>query len=118
MKEKSNSVIGFKEVVKSKPFLVPPPPISVTDSRFKTLHRPINTPAPGHYNPKYQSIYKVSNQRVMTSHADRFISKEVFQTWLNKPPMLSDIDVSTTVGKSRLGTASTMHRRIKTAFTS
>jgi hypothetical protein len=64
LKEKSNSVIGFKEnAVKSvqRPFMVPPPPISVTDSRFKTLHRPINTPAPGHYNPRYQSIYKVSN---------------------------------------------------------
>lgn len=121
MKEKSSSVVGLKDAVKildHRPFITPQPPLSLGDGRFKSFTRSVNTPAPGHYNPRYQSIYKGSNQMVMTSHADRFISKEVFHTWLNKPPTLSDFDLSTTMGKSKIGTASTMHRRIKTALTS
>ena len=64
MKEKSSSVVGFKDVAKvldHRPFITPPPPLSLNDGRFKSIHRSVNTPAPGHYNPRYQSIYKVSN---------------------------------------------------------
>jgi hypothetical protein len=64
MQEKSSSVAGLKNGVESK---LPVHPQSAISNRFKSIHRPCLTPAPGHYNPKYQSIYAVNNQRVMTS---------------------------------------------------